>query len=574
MRIKPIAAIAALLASGASFAASSTGGFSTADGNVSTARKFTAATYTEINTIIANARYNDAGTKVSTGAYPLHITYTGNEDALIAQIVKDHTKDSSGNCPVAHWNDAYRYIEIKNYTAGVTIEGANGSSANWGIVINGGSSNVVVKNMKIGALGGANNDADMIRIDSGSNVWIDHNELFAVNNECNGSPDGDLTFESAIDIKKASHNITVSYNYIHDSKKVGLDGSSSSDIDGGREITYHHNYYKNVNARLPLQRGGWIHVYNNLYDGITSSGINTRQAGYALIERNFFQNAVNPVVCFYDSGSNCGFWDLRNNNITSTADFATYNITWTTPASGDTSASAWTTTATFPKTLTYTYEPVTAQCVKDKLPSYAGVGKNGATLVASACGTTSSSSSSAASSSSSVASSSSSSVASSSSSSVASSGSSSAASSSSSSTATAITIQESTTGFCSIDGAISTSNSGYTGTGYANLANSAGSGVTWSINAPTAGTYTVSFRYSNGGSSATTSGKLLVNGATVLNSSTLFPKTASKSTWSTLSFSVTLAAGANKIRVEAGASSEFADIDYLSATGVTAVACQ
>ncbi|NSL54183.1 pectate lyase family protein [Uliginosibacterium aquaticum] len=403
-KLKATAAAIAML-TGSAFAAS-TGGFATADGNISTARKFTVSTYAEINTIIANARYNDAGTKVATGAYPLHIVYTGNEDALIAQIVKDSTKDSSGNCPAPHWSDAYRYVEVKNYTAGVTIEGANGSSANFGIVLNGGTSNVVVKNMKIGALGGASNDADMFRIDSASNVLIDHNEMFAVNNECNGSPDGDLTFESAIDIKKASHNITVSYNYIHDSKKVGLDGSSSSDIDGGREITYHHNYYKNVNARLPLQRGGWIHVYNNLYDGITGSGINTRQAGYALIERNYFQNAVNPVVCFYDSGSNCGFWDLRNNNILSTADFATYNITWTTPASGDKSASAWTNTATFPKTLTYTYEPVTAQCVKDKLASYAGVGKNGAVLTASACsGSTSSTAASSAASSSAAASS-------------------------------------------------------------------------------------------------------------------------------------------------------------------------
>jgi pectate lyase len=349
--------------------AASTGGFSTADGNVSTARKFTASTFESIQVIIDDA----------AGAYPLHIIYTGNEDALIAQIVKDHTVDSSGNCPKPHWNDSYRRIEIRNYTAGVTIEGADGSSANWGIVINGGSSNVVVRNMKIGALGGARNDADMIRVDSASNVWIDHNELFAVNNECNGSPEGDLTFEAAVDIKRASHNITVSYNYSHDSKKVGLDGSSSGDIDGGRELTFHHNYYKNVGARLPLQRGGWVHTYNNLFDGITTSGINVRQAGYALIERNFFENSVNPVGCFYDGGNNCGWWDLRE-NITS-------NIKWTTPANGDKNASAWTTTARFPKTLTYTYEAVTPQCVKDKLPGYAGVGKHGAQLTASACGT-------------------------------------------------------------------------------------------------------------------------------------------------------------------------------------------
>jgi len=362
--------------------AAQTGGFATtAGGKVANAREFSATTFEEINTLIAHARYDDAGKKVATGAYPLHITYAGNEDTLIAQIRADHTVDGSGNCPKAHWNDPYRKVEIKDFTAGITLEGANGSSANWGIAIIG-SNDIIVRNMKIGALGGANNDADMIRVDGSSNVWVDHNELFAVNNECNGSPDGDLTFESAIDIKKDAHNITVSYNYIHDSKKVGLDGSSSSDIAGGREITFHHNLYVNVNARLPLQRGGWTHMYNNLYDGITSSGINVRQAGYALIEKNWFQNAVNPVTCRYES-SNCGFWDLRGNNVTSPADFGTYHISWT--SGGTVDATDWKTTATFPKTLTYPYAPVSPQCVKEKLAQYVGVGKNGAQLTASDC---------------------------------------------------------------------------------------------------------------------------------------------------------------------------------------------
>jgi len=372
-----------LLASGSVLAAA-TGGFSTTDGgNVSGAQSFNASTHTQIQQIIENAKDGD---------YPVIITYTGNEDSLINQMIRDHTVDSSGNCPNPRWSEAYRKVEIKEFTRGITIQGANGSSANFGIVVNK-SSNVIVRNMKIGALAGASNDADMIRIDSGVNVWIDHNELFAVNNECKGSPDGDLTFESAIDIKKESQNITVSYNVIRDSKKVGLDGSSSSDIGGGRKITFHHNIYRNVGARLPLQRGGWTHMYNNLYDGITSSGINVRQNGYALIESNWFQNAVNPVTCRFDS-SNCGKWDLRNNNIRNPGDFATYNITWT--SGGTIDATNWTTTAPFPISIPYSYSPVTPQCVKDKIAQYAGVGKNGAQLTASACsgGTTSSAASS------------------------------------------------------------------------------------------------------------------------------------------------------------------------------------
>ncbi|MEC5385296.1 hypothetical protein VVD49_06150 [Uliginosibacterium sp. H3] len=427
------AAFAVAMVSSGAFAAN-TGGFSTADGGNQTGSKsVTVSSMQGIIDAIAAARLDSAGKKVTGGAYPVIITYTGNEDALIAKIVKDSTKDASGNCPAPHWSDTFREVEIKEFTKGITIQGANGSSANFGITIKSGSSNVVIKNMKIGALGGASNDADMLRIDSSSNVWIDHNELFAVNNECNGSPDGDLTFESAIDIKKDSHNITVSYNYIHDSKKVGLDGSSASDIAGGREITFHHNVYYNVNGRLPLQRGGWTHIYNNTYDKITESGINVRTGGYSLIEKNWFQNSYNPVTCRYDV-TNCGKWDLRNNNTTSAASNATYGITWT-DSGGGANADNWTTTAVFPKTLTYTYEAVSAQCVKDKLAQYAGVGKNGATLTAAACGSTSSSSSSssAPSSSSSSSKSSSSSSAPSSSSSSKSSSSSSVSSSSSSS---------------------------------------------------------------------------------------------------------------------------------------------
>ncbi|MES2824878.1 MAG: carbohydrate-binding domain-containing protein [Pseudomonadota bacterium] len=385
--LKSMATAAALFASSGAFAAA-TGGFATTDGgNVSGSRSFSAATYPEINNIIANARLDANGDKVTGGAYPVVITYTGNEDNLIAQIIKDHTVDSSGNCAKTHWGDAFREVQIKEFTKGVTIIGANGSSANFGItLIN--SGNIVVRNMKIGALGGASSDADMIRIDSTSNVLIDHNELFAVNNECKGSPDGDLTFESALDIKKNSHNITVSYNIIRDSKKVGLDGSSSTDIAGGREITFHHNIYKNVGGRLPLQRGGWTHMYNNLYDGITGSGINVRQGGYALIEKNWFENAVNPITCRFDS-SNCGFWDLRGNNIANPGDFATYNITWT--SGGTIDATNWTTTAPFPISIPYSYSAVSPQCVKNSLAQYAGVGKNNAQLNGT-CGPTSSSS--------------------------------------------------------------------------------------------------------------------------------------------------------------------------------------
>ncbi|MEI7189760.1 pectate lyase PelB [Dickeya dianthicola] len=370
--IAPIAA-GLLLAFSQSSLAADTGGYTKTDGgDVAGAVKKTATSMQDILDIVEAAKVDANGKKVKGGAYPLVITYTGNEDSLInaaaANICGQWSKDARG-------------VEIKDFTKGLTIIGANGSSANFGLwIVN--SADVVVRNMRIGYLPGGAQDGDMFRIDNSPNVWLDHNELFAANHECDGTKDGDTTFESAFDIKKGATYVTISYNNIHGVKKVGLSGFSSSDT-AERNITYHHNIYSDVNARLPLQRGGNVHAYNNLYTGLTSSGLNVRQNGKALIENNWFENAVNPVTSRYD-GSNFGTWVLKGNNITKPADFATYNITWTADTKAYVNADSWTSTGTYP-TVPYSYSPVSAQCVKDKLANYAGVGKNLATLTNAAC---------------------------------------------------------------------------------------------------------------------------------------------------------------------------------------------
>ena len=134
-----------------------------------------------------------------------------------------------------------------------------------------------------------------------------------------------------------------------------------------------------MNGRLPLQRGGWIHVYNNFYDKITGSGINVRAGGYALVEKNWFQNSANPLTCRFDTVG-CGYWDLRGNNVSSAADNATYKITWDSPGTGGINADNWTTTGAFPISLPYAYSASDIQCVKNGLASVAGAGKGLATL--------------------------------------------------------------------------------------------------------------------------------------------------------------------------------------------------
>jgi uncharacterized repeat protein (TIGR02543 family) len=128
-----------------------------------------------------------------------------------------------------------------------------------------------------------------------------------------------------------------------------------------------------------------------------------------------------------------------------------------------------------------------------------------------------------------------------------------------------------TTGFCGFEGSRQSSYSGASNGFYINIQNSSAKGVTWKVSAPSAGTYSLKWRYANAGSNSATTGRVLVNGATAL-SSVSFPKTTSWSTWTTATASVTLASGINTVRLETITSSEFANIDWIEVTGNNPVA--
>ena len=134
-----------------------------------------------------------------------------------------------------------------------------------------------------------------------------------------------------------------------------------------------------LNSVLWSQRGGYTHLYNNLYSGVLASGANIRMNGYSLIEGNYFENAKNPVTS-RDSTA-IGYWELRGNNIQSPADFGTYGITWSASSSSPSrDATDWVSTAAFPISIPYTYAVQDPACVKQKLPAVAGAGKMLATL--------------------------------------------------------------------------------------------------------------------------------------------------------------------------------------------------
>ena len=104
-----------------------------------------------------------------------------------------------------------------------------------------------------------------------------------------------------------------------------------------------------------------------------------------------------------------------------------------------------------------------------------------------------------------------------------------------------------------------------------NLTNSSAKGITWKVNAASAGVYTLKWRYTNGGSGNATTAKLIVNGVTI-NSALSFPKTSGSTVFSTVTVTANLASGNNSIRLETTVSSAFADIDWIEITGDNPVA--
>ncbi len=105
---------------------------------------------------------------------------------------------------------------------------------------------------------------------------------------------------------------------------------------------------------------------------------------------------------------------------------------------------------------------------------------------------------------------------------------------------------------------------GYSGTGYVNGDNVAGSYVEFTVNAATAGTATLKFGYANG-TTTDRPADIAVNG-TVVAAASSFPPTANWDTWAVKSLTAPVNAGSNTVRVTATTANGNANLDYLDLT--------
>ncbi|WP_238434061.1 pectate lyase family protein [Micromonospora tarensis] len=140
--------------------------------------------------------------------------------------------------------------------------------------------NIIIRNLH---LTGASDDLINVQMFS-HHVWIDHNEF----------SNGD---DGAVDIKRGSDFVTVSWNHFHDHDKtllLGHDEDAGPQDIGRLRVTYHHNFFDRSDQRNPRVRfSALAHVYNNYYYD-NSYGVASTYDAAVLMENNYFYSVNNP----------------------------------------------------------------------------------------------------------------------------------------------------------------------------------------------------------------------------------------------------------------------------------------
>ncbi|MFF5204756.1 NPCBM/NEW2 domain-containing protein [Streptosporangium sp. NPDC000396] len=113
-------------------------------------------------------------------------------------------------------------------------------------------------------------------------------------------------------------------------------------------------------------------------------------------------------------------------------------------------------------------------------------------------------------------------------------------------------------------GTVDSDHPGFSGTGFVNYVNAAGSYVEWTVSAPSAGAATVTFRYANG-TTADRPMDVTVNG-NLVGDELSFPGTGTWTGWTDRAITVPLVAGANTLRATATAASGGPNVDYADVT--------
>ncbi|HEU5127916.1 MAG TPA: RICIN domain-containing protein [Glycomyces sp.] len=190
---------------------------------------------------------------------------------------------------------------MTNVGSNTTIIGNSGARLTGGGLQFDSVHNVIVQNL---TFDGWSDDAVNVQ-DGSTNIWFDHNTF-------------GTGYDGALDIKRGSDFITVSWNRFNGTDKTMLlghsDGNGSQDR-GHLRVSYHHNYFNGTNQRTPRVRFGEpVHVFSNYYRNIGSYCVATTMEAGVIFEGNYLENC-NRAVDLGQGSSPAGRVVSRNNHL-------------------------------------------------------------------------------------------------------------------------------------------------------------------------------------------------------------------------------------------------------------------
>ncbi|MCX4999725.1 polysaccharide lyase family 1 protein [Streptomyces longwoodensis] len=167
-------------------------------------------------------------------------------------------------------------------------------------------SNVVLRNLNLSKPV----STDAITVQASTKVWIDHNSLSSDRSH------GKDYYDGLVDVTHGSDYVTVSWNTFKDHYKGSLVGHSDSNAGedtGHLRVTYHHNWFNNVNSRIPSLRFGTGHFYDNYVVG-AETAVHSRMGAQMLVENNVFRSTTVAVTTSRDSDED-GYANLTGNDL-------------------------------------------------------------------------------------------------------------------------------------------------------------------------------------------------------------------------------------------------------------------
>jgi pectate lyase len=212
--------------------------------------------------------------------------------------------------------------------------------------------NVIVQNLKISKA----TSEDAITIQSSQHVWVDHCDL---SSDLSAPKD---TYDDLVAVTHGSDYVTVSWTHFHDHDAVSLVGHSNDPMYAAEDmdhltVTYHHNWFSNVNTNNPRVRYGKVHIFNNLFQAVAENAVISQMGAQVYVEGNVFQSVLVPITTQYQDPNEGGVAE-RDNSF-----------------SADSGANVITTPSSWMPSSAYSYNADSTSTVEFLVNACAGVGK-------------------------------------------------------------------------------------------------------------------------------------------------------------------------------------------------------